>query len=204
MATYICVLDFEATCYKDKVKNSSLNHEIIEFPSYLWKWEDECSLSLVDTIQIFVKPSQNPVISEFCFELTGITQEQVDSGISLGKALGQHFEWLSLKGNIEDTIIVTCGNWDLLTMLPADLKTNNLGYPHTVYKHFMNIKQIFCDITKHDKAKGMTGMLTALDLKLEGRHHSGIDDCHNISQIFCKIVDLGFRKSDIERYIINV
>ena len=32
---YICVLDFEATCWKE-----NNNHEIIEFPSILWKWQD--------------------------------------------------------------------------------------------------------------------------------------------------------------------
>ena len=31
---YICVLDFEATCEKDKLIN---NQEIIEFPSILYK-----------------------------------------------------------------------------------------------------------------------------------------------------------------------
>jgi len=30
---------------------------------------------------------------------------------------------------------------------------------------------------------GMAGMLSSLGLTLEGRHHSGIDDCRNIARI---------------------
>lgn len=37
----------------------------------------------------------------------------------------------------------------------------------------------------------MEGMLNFLKLKLEGRHHSGIDDARNISKIILKLIDDG-------------
>jgi len=46
-----------------------------------------------------------------------------------------------------------------------------------------NIKQLFEHATKTN-ASGMQGMLRALVLRLEGHHHSGIDDCRNIARIF--------------------
>ena len=35
---------------------------------------------VVDIFQTYVKPTIDPELTEFCTELTGITQEQVDGG----------------------------------------------------------------------------------------------------------------------------
>lgn len=37
----------------------------------------------------------------------------------------------------------------------------------------------------------MPGMLTHLGLALEGRHHSGLDDCKNIARITKELCRLG-------------
>jgi ERI1 exoribonuclease 3 len=41
------------------------------------------------------------------------------------------------------------------------------------------------------KAPGMAGMLPALNLKLEGKHHSGIDDSKNIAKIALELLKRG-------------
>jgi len=41
------------------------------------------------------------------------------------------------------------------------------------------------------KPKGMDGMLNFLNLSLDGKHHSGIDDCKNIAKIFIKMWEDG-------------
>lgn len=191
MDLHVCVLDFEATCW-----DGSKNHEIIEFPSLLWRWNKTKTIELVDTIQIFVKPTVNPTVSEFCHNLTGITQAQVDNGFSLKHALKQHYEWLTdhVGPNTESVVFVTCGDWDLKTMLPNDLTANNLSYPDPAYRKYVNIKQAFSHVTQTKKQMSMVKMLAALNLELEGRHHSGIDDCRNISKIFVKLVQLGLTK----------
>lgn len=38
---------------------------------------------------------------------------------------------------------------------------------------------------------GMTSMLKHFQLKLEGRHHSGIDDCRNITKCLAKMIEEG-------------
>ena len=51
-------------------------------------------------------------------------------------------------------------------------------------------------IKKIKKAKpsisGMEDGLTTLGLKLEGRHHSGIDDARNIAQVALNLMHNGF------------
>lgn len=49
-------------------------------------------------------------------------------------------------------------------------------------KKWINIKTHFAEHTKSNP-KGMAAMLSYLKLELEGKHHSGIADCHNILKI---------------------
>ncbi len=40
--------------------------------------------------------------------------------------------------------------------------------------------------------KGMTEMLNALEIPLEGRHHSGIDDSRNLSKVILALLNKNF------------
>jgi inhibitor of KinA sporulation pathway (predicted exonuclease) len=70
---YFCVLDFEATCQES---NKDYTMEIIEFPVVMI---DTQPLLIESTFQMYVKPIINPTLSDYCTQLTGITQETVDS-----------------------------------------------------------------------------------------------------------------------------
>ena len=86
---------------------------------------------------------------------------------------------------------LTCGDWDLKTMLPGQLRlsgtqtglnptTNTLAAP---YNRWINVKKSFQQQYGLKYSKGMAGMLKHANMELEGRHHSGIDDCKNILRI---------------------
>jgi len=195
---YICVLDFEATCWKD-----NKNHEIIEFPSILLEWNlKNNTIKEVSRIQIFVKPKLNPIVSDFCYELTGITQEQVNNGTDLKSAILQHFNWLKENAPLKNVMMLTCGNWDLQTMLPNDAKNINFNL-HQIYKSFVNLKYVFEYIT-NTKSNSTIQMLKHLGLKMEGRLHSGIDDCNNYARIFIKLIEKGLQIGDFDYYIYNI
>jgi inhibitor of KinA sporulation pathway (predicted exonuclease) len=53
------------------------------------------------------------------------------------------------------------------------------------------------------KAGGMVNMLNYLNIPLEGRHHSGIDDTRNIAKILLKIISDGHVNFDITQKTIN-
>lgn len=63
--------------------------------------------------QTYVKPVLNPQLFPFCTELTGITQEQVDSGIPLSEALAKIHLWLE-QNNVLNTefVFMSCGDYD--------------------------------------------------------------------------------------------
>lgn len=68
---YFVVIDFEATCDKERYPHPQ---EIIEFPSVV---VNSATGQIEDFFQIYVRPTYNQHLSDFCKELTGIQQAQV-------------------------------------------------------------------------------------------------------------------------------
>lgn len=196
---YLLILDFEATC--DEIKRPN-PQEIIEFPTLLYNVENRV---IEDTFHFYIKPDVHSELSQFCTNLTGITQEQIDNdGIQLKDALQRHDIWLQeanlipqhQNGNYNDNdqihsfVYLTCGDWDLKTCLPRQLEHMNEKVPK-YFMNWLNVKKEFAKVYNR-KARGMVEMLNMLELELEGRHHSGIDDCHNISRICTKMLEDGW------------
>lgn len=75
---YLLVLDFEATCWESGTRT---NQEIIEFPTLLYNIQER---KVEATFHKYVKPVQDPTLSEFCTQLTGITQVRFSSNLASG------------------------------------------------------------------------------------------------------------------------
>ena len=192
---YLLVLDFEATC--DQRGRQPRPQEIIEWPTLLLN----VATGQVeeDEFHYYILPDLRPQLSDFCTQLTGITQSMVDHpAISLKEVMYRHERWLAEHNLVplynrdgDDTnkktfLYLTCGDWDLKTALPHQLAHHGTHVPRH-FRHWINVKKSFQEQYQTQKAKGMTGMLAKLNLQLEGRHHSGIDDCRNIARI-CQVM----------------
>lgn len=183
---YFFILDFEANC----IEGASMNpQEIIEFPVV----PVNTLTREIETDKIFhtyVKP-EHYAITKFCTELTGITQETVDKGIKLSDAI-QAFEKhiVSLGISEDDFVFVTCGEWDFKTCLKKEAGFKGMKLPRYL-KRYINIKKIFGCITQKFHKIGMVEMLDHFKLKLEGKHHSGIDDSKNIAKILIELLNKG-------------
>lgn len=186
----IVVLDFEATCQKGGAPDPQ---EVIEFPSVLVSLRER---AVLDSFSSFVRPVHHPVLSAFCRELTSIRQEDVDGAPVFLEVLARHRAWLAGHGlSDDDFAFVTCGDWDLVSMLPRQCVA--AGMPVAAlppaYRRWINIKRVFTDTVRKSRAYGMTSMLRTLKLKLEGTHHRGIDDCRNIARIALELAARGAR-----------
>lgn len=71
---YLMVIDFEATCDADNSKFAE--HEIIEFPIILY---DVLTQKEVDCFHQYCRPVRNPILTDFCKDLTKIKQTDVDN-----------------------------------------------------------------------------------------------------------------------------
>ena len=69
-----------------------------------------------------------------------------------------HIKWLDTYIKVDDNFVIcTCGAWDLMTMLPNEIKNKKLK-PHKYYNKFINIKDEFNYFYKKN-VKGMLDML---------------------------------------------
>ncbi len=97
---YLLVLDFEAQCDGDKKLDVQ---EIIEFPVVIVDVENRKILD--DKFHYYIKPEVHPQLYPSCIELTGITQDKVDSGIPLKDALDKLEVFLREKVPFLNTIL---------------------------------------------------------------------------------------------------
>jgi inhibitor of KinA sporulation pathway (predicted exonuclease) len=203
---FLIVLDFEATCDEN---NKKWQNEIIEFPMVLVDLKD---LEIKKSFREYVRPTINPMLTDFCTTLTGITQETVDAADTFENVFLRANEWIDNVmqeyniTSIDKFAFVTCGDWDLGRMLPNQCKLMKRHYNQTIsipsyFKRWINIKvpckQYFKSrdgrVMRQPEYYGMVGMLEALGLPLQGRHHSGLDDSTNTAYIAIELIKRGQR-----------
>jgi inhibitor of KinA sporulation pathway (predicted exonuclease) len=202
------VLDFEATCDEAAEAGEATFplhlQEIIEFPCVLLDARQNPPVIVSET-QAYVRPIAIPRLTRFCTDLTGITQATVDAGMTFEEAMRSNCAWLRANHldpnnpNRPDArfAVVTCGNWDLESMLPRQLALlQRLGHrvpqkPPACYHQWINVQQAFRACYGH-KGGGMKNMLRLLGIPLTGRHHSGLDDCRNTAKIVVRLLQDGW------------
>ena len=93
---YLVAVDVEANCDEGPTPTVTReNQEIIELS---WVVIDTQTLTIVNKKQIYVKPTENPVLSEFCTKQTGVTNEIIQTNsVGLASALSTFDEFLSTE-----------------------------------------------------------------------------------------------------------
>ena len=167
----VVIVDLEATCQRER--NPDFISEIIEIGAV--KIEND---TVVEEMSLFVKPTINPILTDFCTELTSITQEDVDNGLSRKIALSKFSDFCQ-----DADFILSWGNYDK-NQLIKELK--RFGMKYDWLDNHRNLKHQFAILHGMQKPCGMEKALSLSGLKLDGTHHRGIDDAKNIGKIFLK------------------
>ncbi|MEM7656064.1 MAG: 3'-5' exonuclease [Bacteroidota bacterium] len=168
------IVDLEATCWEGR---GNPPNEIIEIGAVLVNEQ----LEIESEFQRFVKPIKHPILSDFCKELTTITQVEVDQAQGFPEVLQQFQDWFDLeKGNY---LLCSWGFYDkkqfqedcLIYGLPTDWTLAHISLKHQYWK----IKGL-------RRKVGLKKALELEQLELTGTHHRGIDDARNITKIFLR------------------
>jgi inhibitor of KinA sporulation pathway (predicted exonuclease) len=176
----ILVVDLEATCWENQItpdgeRQSIQNMEILELGCALATRKGD----LLDLRSFLVRPLRNPVLSDFCTELTGITQLMVDNAPTYPEAIKALNLWL--QGPSDDFIWCSWGNYDRLHVAAqsaeCEIPTILLDYPH------LNLKRIWRRTTGQRKKTGLINALALHGLTFEGDLHRGVDDARNIIKL---------------------
>lgn len=79
------IYDTEITAWKGSLQRNWQEpweaKEVIQFAANLAEINDK-SLNILDAYNVYVQPRKNPTLSNYIIDLTGISQEQVDTGCS--------------------------------------------------------------------------------------------------------------------------
>jgi len=175
MKQYI-IFDLEATCW-ERSKQNNRTSEIIEIGAV--KLDEK--VHRIDTFQTFVKPLKNPVLSDFCIELTSIMQSDIDTAPYFPEAINDFENWIC--SNNEESILLSWGYYDKHQLLRECDDKKYQGVIISLLENHNSLKYNFAAI-RGVKACGMKKALRILNIPLEGTHHRGIDDALNISKIF--------------------
>ncbi|NXO49200.1 ERI2 exoribonuclease, partial [Aramus guarauna] len=172
----------------------------VEFPAVLL---NTSTGEIESEFHTYVQPQEHPLLSEFCTELTGITQNQVDEGIPLNICLSQFLKWIQ-KIQKEKKIIfsldipslatseakpctfVTWTDWDLGVCLQYECKRKQLRKPD-ILNSWIDLKATYRAFYNR-KPKGLSGALQDLGIAFAGREHSGLDDSRNTARLAWKLI----------------
>ncbi|XP_070579863.1 uncharacterized protein [Ptychodera flava] len=189
--SYLIVIDFESTCWKDK---KSTMQEIIEFPAVLL---NTATGEIESEFHTYVQPQENPKLSAFCKELTGISQEKVDNGMPIHICLSQFTKWLrklSLEKNIsyhsgEDKKLctfVTWSDWDLGVCLHYETRRKQIRKPAEL-SSWIDLRATYRNFYER-RPNGLNGALQDVGIKFTGREHSGLDDARNTARLAWRMI----------------
>lgn len=178
------VIDFEATC--DEPYNPD-PQEIIEFPAVVVAPGESADGAEFHT---YVRPVAHPRLTPFCARLTGISQTAVNAAPTFPEVLTPFGAWLRSAGG-EEALFVTCGDWDLGSLLPRQCAQHRLPIPAWA-DAWVNLKRVFARNFPHATDRtGLTEMAVQLRVPTVGRLHSGIDDARNIARVLRKLLEMG-------------
>lgn len=172
----ILVVDIESTCWQDAPPPGQ-ESEIIEIGICLF---DVASAQRLEKDSILVKPERSQV-SEFCTQLTTLTQSQVDRGISFVAACSI----LKKKYLSKERVWASYGDYDR-RQFERQCESFKISYPFGITH--LNVKSLLAIIHALPQEVGMDRALKLLNLPLEGTHHRGGDDAWNIASILSKLL----------------
>ncbi|GAA1117028.1 3'-5' exonuclease [Kribbella jejuensis] len=163
------VVDVEATCWEGDPPPGE-EHEIIEIGLTVVDLDSRRRLA---KHQVLVRPERSGV-SDFCTELTGLTQKQVDGGVSFGEACG-------LLMSEYRTDLLPWASWGDYDRKQFLRQCEALGVAYPFGDEHWNAKARFAEVRGLKRRPGMARALEVAGVPLEGRHHSGADDAWNIA-----------------------
>ncbi|CAM8892080.1 unnamed protein product [Rhodiola kirilowii] len=185
---YFVVIDFEATCDKDQTPQPQ---EIIEFPSVV---VNSLTGELEAYFQIYVRPTCNKNLTDFCKDLTGIQQIQVDKGVTLNEALFMHDKWLEQLGIKNSKFaVVTWSDWDCRVMLESECRFKKILKP-TYFNQWINLRVPFREVFGNVRCN-LREAVELAGLVWQGRAHCGLDDAKNTARLLAYFMQIGFKLS---------
>jgi len=171
MSTLV-IFDLEATCWdtKDKDENDPevlkqrQEMEIIEIGAVKI---DKKTYEIIDTFQTFVQPVLNPLLTQYCTNLTSIKSSDVNNADLFKEAYPKFIQWANNPSHF-----IGWGQYDY-NQIKQDCERWSL-HPFSPGK-YLNGKILYKKYTGH-KGRGLRKAVRKFNLQFEGTPHRAISD----------------------------
>ena len=173
----IVVIDLEATCWATPEEAALNTSEIIEVGVCIL---DAITGEVRSPRSLIVKPEVSTV-SQFCTELTTITPEMVQQGMSFKEAVST----LKSEYGISKKIVAGYGNYDL-TMFTRQCERKQIKLPFG--PTYLNISAMATLKLKAGKRLSLSRACQAFNLPFEGQLHRGIDDAVMAAKVLWEVI----------------
>lgn len=179
---WLIVVDFEATCFERPFNRNK--QEIIEFPAVLINLE---SGQIEKEFHRYLRPVEITILSDYCKNLTGITQEIVDEGELFPEVMEDFRLWVketikeknlvlpkTRKSNPEgNCAFVTWGNWDFHIQLRNECNRKKVRRP-SFFNQWIDLKEIYIELGTFKSQFTFGEALEQAGLPFLGRPHNGL------------------------------
>lgn len=203
---YFMCIDFEATCDGDIVerdgkisfrssrsKGQKFVNEIISFPVSIVDIQNHC---VVDEFHTFIKPTLNPTLTNYCKQLTGIEQSDVDQAPEFKDAIKNFEDYFKDNLSSDNTLLVSDSSYDFTGFLKKQCGISKVKYPNWA-KHWVNLKTLFVDFYQvkcnEKQMPTLRSMVEMAGLQFSGKLHSGMDDVENMAKLLLRMADDGVK-----------
>lgn len=168
----IIIVDFEATCDENEHLVPRNKMEIIEIGAVKVRLSD---FKNVGEFQSLIRPVRTPKLTEFCKNLTGIQQHEVDSAKSFYEVSEKFFEWCWKDSN---SVVAWC-SWAMYDyyQLEQDCEHFYVDNELMCIDH-INLKNLYGDVS-YGRRRGLKNAIIEQGLTFEGKNHRGLDDARN-------------------------
>ena len=186
----LIVIDVEASCYENNNWPKGEQQEIIEVGVCLLDLE---TLQIENPRGLLIRPIKSS-ISPFCTQLTTLTQQALEDGLTLVQAMSL----LEKEYLISRRTWASWGDFDKKLLL-KDCADKGIKFPGEKSSH-VNIKNLMAIFSGWNKEVGMDEALKRHNLSLAGVHHRGVYDAQNIAKLFKHLLKLTFQWNNLSSF----
>jgi inhibitor of KinA sporulation pathway (predicted exonuclease) len=178
--SHFFIVDLEATCGPNLSHQDS---EVIEIAA-LYRNLKESSRTW-QSIELTLRPAIRPILTPFCMELTGLSQQIVDWSLLFDRGIRTFDLWRQscLQSDLKPKVY--WGSWGEFDRKQMDREFERHCIPHFDWQH-LNLRTIYCQsngLPKHSKS-GLVNLLDKLGLPFPGQPHRALSDCRAIEVLF--------------------
>jgi len=167
----LLVIDLEATCSGDDAVPKG-EMEIIEIGAVLLGQ----GLLAEDEFNAFVRPVRHPQLTDYCRELTGISQGDVDGALPFPGVMASFSCW------VEKTGAQLWTSWGMFDRIQFERDFALHGLQSSLPPRHANLREAWGKSVGPPNPDFLEALGRA-GITFEGRQHRGIDDARNIARL---------------------